>query len=79
MKQATEGIDMSQSGEVFTDCPDCGVEIPFYETVDELGKCPNCGTSKDRLFEIAIGSKPIEPAEDDPGTVLAMTDGGQND
>jgi hypothetical protein len=39
--------------EVYTDCPSCGQEIPFYHTVDDLGECPECETPKDELFDIA--------------------------
>jgi len=47
---------MSDSmSEVITDCPACGEAIPFYETVDERGECPECGTHRDELFAIAIG------------------------
>jgi len=41
--------------EVYTDCPDCGESIPFYETVDERKACPECGTPSDVLFDIAQG------------------------
>jgi len=60
--------------EVYTDCPNCDAQIPFYKTVDELQRCPECGTDRDELFEIALRS-PIEPATSpDPDTLLA--DGG---
>lgn len=64
--------------EVLTDCPACGMEIPFYRTVDRHKRCPECGKSADELFEIAIGSQPIEPAPE-PDTELALTDGGRNE
>lgn len=76
--------------EVYTDCPACGEEIPFYRTVDELKACPECGTptgtpqspdpepGETPLFDIA-DSEPIEPAEPVETTLdleAAMTDGG---
>ena len=68
------------SDDVFTDCPACGREIEFYQTVDQEPKqCPECGTDKDELFEIAIGSQPIEPAPEPQAPELALTDGGRNE
>jgi len=65
--------------EVWTDCPDCGAEIPFYRTVDEDGRCPECGTDADKLFDMAIGSQPIEPAGPAGDSALALTDGGRGE
>lgn len=62
--------------EVYTPCPDCGVEIPFYETVDELKECPECATSSERLFELAIreaDDRDLKPAA--PG--LNVVTGGE--
>lgn len=69
---------MNDDTEVYTDCPDCGREIPFYQTVDRDKQCPECATDADKLFEIAIGSQPIEPAQPDDAE-LALTDGGVNE
>lgn len=69
----TEDID-----EVWADCPQCGEQIPFYQTVDELKRCRECGTEADRLFDMAITSKPIKPAPA-PTDDLALTDGGRNE
>lgn len=63
--------------EVFTECPACGREIPFYQTVDRDNQCPECGTDKDELFEIGC-SQPIEPAEPEKSK-LALTDGGRDE
>ena len=57
--------------EVYTDCPQCGEEIPFYATVDEYKECPECGTAKDDLFDIAMTPDPTGDAE------VAVTDGGE--
>lgn len=53
--------------EVYTDCPDCGAEIPFYKTVDDLKACPDCGTSSAELFEMAIGDDQCDQPLDAPG------------
>ena len=68
--------------EVYTDCPHCDAEIPFYRTVDELRACPSCGTDSDALFEMAIGAEPIEPADPDPELDLGAaitTDSGHDE
>lgn len=57
--------------EVHTACPQCGDEIPFYQTVDELKQCPECGTPSDDLFDIAMGR--MEP---DGDSQRALADGG---
>ena len=57
--------------EVYTDCPDCGESIPFYETVDERKACPECGTHRDVLFDIAQGEIDAETP--------AVADGGVHD
>lgn len=59
------------TSEVYTPCPQCREEIPFYHTVDELKECPECGTHWETLFEIADGAD----AETDAAT-QAVTDGG---
>lgn len=59
------------TGEVYTACPQCGDEIPFYETVDRLKQCPECGTPKDDLFDIAMAG--TQSSVDQP----AVTDGGE--
>ncbi|MDR9380717.1 MAG: hypothetical protein RI560_03465 [Natronomonas sp.] len=64
--------------EVYTACPDCGEQIPFYATVDDLKRCPECHTDVDRLFDKAIGSQPIEPVAE-PDVDLALTDGGRDE
>lgn len=64
--------------EVYTNCPNCGKEIPFFRTVDEEGQCPNCEKDKDELFDMAIGSEPIQPVEE-PEPELALTDGGRDE
>lgn len=76
--------------EVYTDCPACEEEIPFYQTVDDLKECPECGTptgtpksadlepGEKGLFDIAM-SEPIEPAEPVETSLdleAAMADGG---
>lgn len=58
--------------EVHTDCPDCGAEIPFYRTVDELQACPECGTKKEDLFDLAMQQVPASES----GIAAAVTDGG---
>lgn len=63
------------TGDVYTDCPQCGVEIPFYHTVDEKKECPECGTPSDDLFDIAMGKMPAN----DAATDVAVTDGGEVD
>lgn len=65
--------------EVWTDCPACGAEIPFYRTVDADEQCPECYTDADELFEIAIGSRPIESATPADDAELALTDGGRDE
>ena len=67
-----------EMNEVYADCPSCGETIPFYATVDELKRCPECGVDSDSLFDIAIASKPIEPAPE-PADELALTDGGHDE
>lgn len=57
--------------EVFIDCPQCGEKIAFYEAVDELKMCPECGTPKDTLFDIAMGDG-VEAADK-----VAVADGGE--
>lgn len=65
--------------EVWTDCPACGAEIPFYRTVDDDEQCPECYTDRDELFDMAIGSQPIEPAGATGDVDVALTDGGRDD
>lgn len=66
--------------EVYTDCPNCGEQIPFYRTVDGTNSdldddhCPECGTDSEELFEIAL-SDPIDPAPE-PSTDPLLADGG---
>ena len=70
--------------EVYTDCPSCGEEIPFFTTVDGENapdgekRCPECHTDVDELFDIAINENPIEPVQD-PEPELALTDGGRDE
>jgi predicted amidophosphoribosyltransferase len=64
--------------EVYTACPACDAEIPFYRTVDELRACPECDTPSDELFDMAIGSEPIEPAAE-PDETLLLADGGRDE
>lgn len=52
-----------------TPCPQCGEEIPFFETVDDLKQCPECGTPSDLLFDIAQGKVDQSPE-------TAVADGG---
>lgn len=57
--------------EVYTACPACEEEIPFYRTVDRLKECPECGTESDVLFDIAQGtiSDNVDVAAADGGVV----------
>lgn len=50
------------NSEVYTPCPACEEEIPFYETVDRLNQCPECGTPSDLLFDIAQGKASVDAA-----------------
>lgn len=65
------------TSEVYTDCPACGDEIPFYETVDTYKECPECGTYWEELFQIAQTPDADVDAEGDAQP--AMTDGGVSD
>ena len=62
---------LAMTDEVYTDCPACGESIPFYETVDDLGACPECATHRDVLFDIAQGEIEVETP--------AVADGGGHD
>lgn len=61
--------------EVHVPCPNCDARIPFYTTVDDLKECPECGASKDELFEIAQTPDVDTAADVQP----ALTDGGTAD
>lgn len=59
---------LAMADEVYTDCPACGESIPFYETVDERKACPDCGTYRDVLFDVAQSEIEAEtPAVADGG------------
>ena len=50
-----------EADDVYTACPQCESEIPFYRTVDVLKRCPECGTNSDVLFEIAMKETQTTP------------------
>lgn len=59
------------NGEDYTDCPQCSEKIPFYETDDKEPKqCPECGTAKSTLFDIAMADETSGEAQ------VAVPDGG---
>lgn len=67
--------------DILTDCPACGEEIPFFHTVDDLKRCPECSVHKEELFDIAHAGEIQVPDVDGEVDDLAdlMTDGGTSD
>jgi RNA polymerase subunit RPABC4/transcription elongation factor Spt4 len=58
-------------------CPDCGDEIDnALAIIEEDGACPNCGTGRDELFDIALDTDPDRsPAETIAGNYEMEADG----